>query len=87
MLPHPTAARALELGLLDGFWANGMGAEVAVQRGVGTIVLDVRRGEGPPAAQQYTFATMVTTDARIERGQNQSELAPGLRETDPAPPR
>ena len=62
-----TAARALELGLLDGFWANGMGAEVAVQRGVGTIVLDVRRGEGPPAAQQYTFSAMVTTDTRIER--------------------
>src|SRR5437868_7511522 len=62
-----TAARALELGLLDGFWANGMGAEVAVQRGVGTIVLDVRRGEGPPAAQQYTFAALVTTDTRIER--------------------
>jgi ABC-type nitrate/sulfonate/bicarbonate transport system substrate-binding protein len=62
-----TAAKALELGLLDGFWANGMGAEVAVQRGVGTVVLDVRRGEGPPAAQQYTFSTMVATDTRIER--------------------
>jgi NitT/TauT family transport system substrate-binding protein len=62
-----TAAKALEMGLLDGFWANGMGAEVAVQRGVGTIVLDVRRGEGPPAARHYTFAALVTTDDRIER--------------------
>src|SRR6266446_6088782 len=40
-----TAARALEDGKIDGFWANGMGAEVAVRRGVGTVVLDVRRGD------------------------------------------
>ena len=30
-----TAARALESGTLDGFWANGMGTEVAVRRGIG----------------------------------------------------
>ena len=39
-----TAARALEDRLIDGFWANGMGAELAVTRGVGTIVVDVRGG-------------------------------------------
>src|SRR5581483_2517839 len=38
-----TAAKALEDRKIDGFWANGMGAEVAVRRGVGTVVLDVRR--------------------------------------------
>jgi NitT/TauT family transport system substrate-binding protein len=37
-----TAAEALEKGVIDGFWANGMGAEIAVRRGVGTLVLDVR---------------------------------------------
>ena len=37
-----TAAKALEEGKIDGFWANGMGAEVAVRRGVGMVVLDVR---------------------------------------------
>ena len=57
-----TAARALEAGTLDGFWANAMGAEVAVQRGVGTVVLDVRRGDGPPAARGYTFPALVTTE-------------------------
>ena len=62
-----TAARALEEGTLDGFWANAMGAEVAVRRGVGTVVLDVRRGEGPPAAWSYTFPALVTTHERIER--------------------
>ena len=45
-----TAAKALEERKIDGFWANGMGAEVAVRRGVGTVVLDVRRGDGPKAA-------------------------------------
>jgi ABC-type nitrate/sulfonate/bicarbonate transport system substrate-binding protein len=61
-----TAARALEDGRLDGFWANGMGAEVAVRRGVGTMVLDARRGDGPSAAQHYTFPALVTTDERIQ---------------------
>jgi ABC-type nitrate/sulfonate/bicarbonate transport system substrate-binding protein len=54
-----TAAQALADGQLDGFWANGMGAEVAVKRGVGTVVLDVRRGDGPPAAWRCTFPALV----------------------------
>lgn len=62
-----TAAKALEAGTLDGFWANAMGAEVAVRRGVGTVVLDVRRGDGPPAAGSYTFPALVTTEAKVER--------------------
>jgi ABC-type nitrate/sulfonate/bicarbonate transport system substrate-binding protein len=61
-----TAAKALEEGTLDGFWANAMGAEVAVRRGVGTVVLDVRRGDGPPAAWHYTFPALVTTQRRID---------------------
>ena len=60
-----TAARALEDGQLDGFWANGMGAEVAVRRGIGTIVLDTRRGDGPPTSWQYTFPALVTTERLI----------------------
>lgn len=57
-----TAAKALEAGQLDGFWANAMGAEVAVRRGVGRVVLDVRRGEGPPASLTYTFPALVCRD-------------------------
>ena len=60
-----TAARALEEGLLDGFWANGMGAEIAVTRGVGTIVADVRRGDGPKAAFNYTQPVLVATERLI----------------------
>jgi ABC-type nitrate/sulfonate/bicarbonate transport system substrate-binding protein len=62
-----TAAKALEDGKIDGFWANGMGTEVAVRRGVGTVVLDVRRGDGPNAAFNYTMASLATTDRLIQR--------------------
>jgi len=62
-----TAAKALEERKIDGFWANGMGAEVAVRRGVGTVVLDVRRGDGPKACFNYTMASIATTDRLIAR--------------------
>jgi ABC-type nitrate/sulfonate/bicarbonate transport system substrate-binding protein len=62
-----TAAKALEERKIDGFWANGMGAEVAVRRGVGTVVLDVRRGDGPKACFNYTMASVAATDALISR--------------------
>jgi ABC-type nitrate/sulfonate/bicarbonate transport system substrate-binding protein len=61
-----SAAKALEEGKLDGFWANGMGCEVAVRRGVGTMVLDVRRGDGPPPARHYTFSALVATEKKIK---------------------
>jgi ABC-type nitrate/sulfonate/bicarbonate transport system substrate-binding protein len=57
-----TAAKALEERKIDGFWANGMGAEVAVRRGVGTIVLDVRRGDGPKPCFNYTMASIAASD-------------------------
>ena len=59
------AAHCLEEGTIDGFWANAMGSEVAVRSGAGTVVLDVRRGIGPPASQYYTFPALVTTEANI----------------------
>ena len=62
-----TAAQALADGVVDGFWANGMGAELAVRRGVGTVVLDVRRGDGPSTCFDYTFASVAATDRLIER--------------------
>src|SRR5712672_4149693 len=61
-----TAAKALEERKIDGFWANGMGAEVAVRRGVGTVVLDVRRGDGPKPCFNYTMASIATTDRLIK---------------------
>jgi NitT/TauT family transport system substrate-binding protein len=62
-----TAAKALEDRKIDGFWANGMGAEVALRRGVGTVVLDVRRGDGPKPCFNYTMASIATSDRVLER--------------------
>lgn len=72
-----TAAKALESGEIDGFWANGMGTEVAVRSGAGTVVLDVRRGDGPPEAFGYTFASLATSDDLI--GRNPAAAAGAVR--------
>ncbi|HEY7321158.1 MAG TPA: ABC transporter substrate-binding protein [Candidatus Binatia bacterium] len=61
------AARALEKGQIDGFWANAMGAETAVRRGVGKVLIDVRRGDDPGEVRRFTFAGLATTDAQIGR--------------------
>lgn len=61
------AAKALEAGQIDAFWANAMGTEIAITRGVGKILLDVRRGDGPPEARHFTFPGLLTTDALIAR--------------------
>jgi NitT/TauT family transport system substrate-binding protein len=70
-----TAARALEERKIDGFWANGMGAEVAVRRGVGTIVLDVRRGDGPKPCFNYTMASIATTEKLIAKAPDTAAAA------------
>ena len=69
------AARALEERKIDGFWANGMGAEVAQRRGVGKIVLDVRRGDGPEPCFNFTAATLAATDRMIERASEEVAAA------------
>ncbi len=61
-----TAAQALEAGKIDGFWANGMATEIAVTTGVGKIVLDVRRRDGPKGCFDYTMPVLATTDRLIE---------------------
>jgi ABC-type nitrate/sulfonate/bicarbonate transport system substrate-binding protein len=61
------AARALEAGHVDGFWANAMGAETAVSRGVGKVLIDVRRGDDPGEVRFFTFAGMTTTNGFIAR--------------------
>src|SRR5213082_1852585 len=62
-----TAAQALEAGKIDGFWANGMATEIAVTTGVGSIVLDIRRGDGPKGCFDYTMPVLATTERLIER--------------------
>jgi ABC-type nitrate/sulfonate/bicarbonate transport system substrate-binding protein len=61
-----TAAKALEDGKIDGFWANGIGTEVAVRHGAGAVVLDIRRGDGPARCFNYTMASIAATDRLIQ---------------------
>jgi NitT/TauT family transport system substrate-binding protein len=61
------ASKALEEGKLDGFWANGMGAEIAVRGGYGVVIADARRGDGPKECFNYTCPAIATSDALIAR--------------------
>jgi NitT/TauT family transport system substrate-binding protein len=61
------AADALAAGKIDGFWANGMATELAVTTGIGSIVLDVRRGDGPAGCADYTMPVLATTERLTER--------------------
>ena len=70
-----SAAKALEDGKLDGFWANGMGCDVALRSGAGALVLDVRRGDGPTAARHYTFSALVATDKTIQNDPSAARAA------------
>jgi ABC-type nitrate/sulfonate/bicarbonate transport system substrate-binding protein len=62
-----TAAKALADGKIDGFWANGMGTEVAMRNGSGTIVLDVRRGDGPASCFNYTMASIAARESMVAK--------------------
>ena len=70
-----TAARALEERRIDGFWANGMGTEVAVRRGVGAVVLDVRRGDGPRGCFDYTFSALATSQRLLDENPDAAAAA------------
>ena len=68
------AARALEDGKLDGFWATGMGAELAVRRGIGTVVVDARR-DGSEEVKGYTFPALVCTEKTIKENPDAARAA------------
>lgn len=68
-----TAAKALSDGKIDAFWANGMGAEVAIRNGTGTLLIDARRGDGPSGVQDYTFPALIASKKRIDT--NADEVA------------
>ena len=70
-----TVVQALADRKIDGFWANGMAAEVAVRRGIGTLVLDVRRGDGPPACFNYTMASLAATERFLAQDRSRSGAA------------
>jgi ABC-type nitrate/sulfonate/bicarbonate transport system substrate-binding protein len=69
------AAKALQEGTVDAFWANGMAAELAVRSGIGALVIDARRGDGPQGSTHYTFPAFVAAQERIERSPEQVAAA------------
>ena len=60
------AAQALQERQVDAFWANGMAAELAVRGGFGSVVLDVRRGDGPPSGFTCTLPAIAATEHLLE---------------------
>ncbi len=65
---------AIRQGSADAYWGNAMRAELGVREGVAKILVDVRRGDGPPSARRYTFPALITSDRLIEQ---QPEAAAG----------
>ena len=61
------AAAWMQEGIIDAFWANGMGAEVAVTDEIAKIIIDVRRGDGPKEAFYFTQPALITTKRLIEK--------------------
>ena len=57
---------AIEQGVADGYWGNGLRADLGVKRGIAQILLDVRRGDGPPAARTWTFPALITTERLVK---------------------
>jgi ABC-type nitrate/sulfonate/bicarbonate transport system substrate-binding protein len=57
---------AIEQGIADGYWGNGLRADLGVKRGIARILLDVRRGDGPPAARHFTFPALITTERLVK---------------------
>ena len=61
-----TAAQALERGVIDGFWANGMGAAIAVARAASARSSSTCvEAMGRPGCFDYTFAALSSTDQFI----------------------
>ena len=59
------AARALAEGKVEALWANVLGCELATHLANAEVIVDTRRGDGPPGAGDYSFAALATTDTKI----------------------
>jgi ABC-type nitrate/sulfonate/bicarbonate transport system substrate-binding protein len=51
---------------VDGVWANVLGCELAVHLAGACVVIDTRRGDGPPGAGNYSFAALAVKESLIE---------------------
>jgi ABC-type nitrate/sulfonate/bicarbonate transport system substrate-binding protein len=60
------AGRALAEGKVDGLWSNVLGCELAIHLAGASVVIDTRRGDGPPGAGNYSFAALAAKESLIE---------------------
>ena len=58
---------ALEQGLADAYWGNGMRLAIGEKRGIAKLHLDLRRGDGSPGARWHNFAALTTTERLIKQ--------------------
>jgi NitT/TauT family transport system substrate-binding protein len=58
--------QAIQDGVADGYWGNAMRAEWGVRQGVASVLIDLRRGDGPDEARGWTFPALLTTERLIE---------------------
>jgi ABC-type nitrate/sulfonate/bicarbonate transport system substrate-binding protein len=58
-------AVALQSGISDAFWGNGMRLEIAVRAGVAKLHIDLRRGDGPPGARYYNFPALSASEVFV----------------------
>ena len=56
---------AIEQGVADAYWGNGMRVALGEMLGIAKVHLDLRRGDGPPGARWYNFAALTTTEQLI----------------------
>jgi NitT/TauT family transport system substrate-binding protein len=57
---------ALQQGISDAYWGNGLRMEMGVRSGLAKVHLDLRRGDGPPGARWYNFPALLASDRLIE---------------------
>jgi ABC-type nitrate/sulfonate/bicarbonate transport system substrate-binding protein len=57
---------AIQQGVADGYWGNGMRVALGEQLGIAKLHLDLRRGDGPPGARWYNFAALTASERLIE---------------------
>jgi ABC-type nitrate/sulfonate/bicarbonate transport system substrate-binding protein len=73
-LKYRVGVEALRQNIADAYWGNGMRLAIGEQLGVAKPHLDLRRGDGPPAARYYNFPALTTTERLIAE---QPQIAAG----------
>jgi ABC-type nitrate/sulfonate/bicarbonate transport system substrate-binding protein len=57
---------ALQQGIADAYWGNGMRVAVGERLGLAKLHLDLRRGDGPPGARWYNFAALTVSERLVD---------------------